>query len=87
LQIKRESETLDTTNEEIVLEKVAIGPIEFDWLIRVESNILDPLDGNDPIYYWWEDMRAREIRELVKKVFERGIEYAIKLLKEKKHDD
>jgi len=33
---------------------------------------LDPQDGGEPFVTWWEDMRPRETRELVKEVYERG---------------
>lgn len=32
--------------------------------------------GDDEFCYWWEDMRAREVRELVEDAWEAGYAYA-----------
>ena len=34
---------------------------------------IDPNDGGEPICFWWEDMRPREIAQLVKYAYERGV--------------
>ena len=43
-----------------------------EWIEDWENETLDPQDGGDVIYFWWDDMRRREIVELIKKVYERG---------------
>ena len=33
----------------------------------------DPQDGGKPIRVWWDDVRYREVRDLVKEVYVRGM--------------
>lgn len=43
-----------------------------DWLENAIESILDPQDGGEPFYYWWDDMRPKEVRELVMDAYKRG---------------
>jgi len=43
-----------------------------DWLTDSADNTIDPQDGDEPIDYWWEDMRPREVHALVIETYERG---------------
>ena len=47
---------------------------KIEWEIDSDNEQIDPKDGGEPFVYWWEDMRAREVRELVREVYERGFE-------------
>ncbi len=40
--------------------------------INYYEQYIDFGDG-DPVYYWWEDMRPTEIRELLVSVFNKGV--------------
>jgi hypothetical protein len=56
-----------------------------NWEDHPASDATDPVDGGEPIVYWWEDMRPAEVCELVKRAYERGVargarEYADALL-------
>lgn len=54
-----------------------------DWVIDYDKDEMDPGDGGEPFIYWWEDMRAREVRELVREVYERGFKAGMQAAKEK----
>lgn len=43
------------------------------WSNDYENSRIDPLDGSDPFMYWWEDMRPKEVRELVVEAYKRGM--------------
>jgi len=44
-----------------------------NWEDHPASDATDPMDGGEPFVYWWEDMRPQEVRELVKRAYERGV--------------
>lgn len=48
----------------------------FNWIETSDSDgfnqFIDPGDGQEPIPTWWDDMRPREVRELVKDAYTRG---------------
>jgi hypothetical protein len=52
------------------------------WVDDYENDTVDPQDGGEPIRIWWEDIRSREVREVVKRAYERG-----KAAKAQKHAD
>lgn len=43
------------------------------WTYDYEKYEMDPDDGDEPFVFWWEDMRPREVRELIKEAYERGV--------------
>ena len=45
-----------------------------DWKDNYEEDTTDPQDGEEPFEIWWEDMRPREVRRLVKEAYERGFQ-------------
>ncbi len=45
------------------------------WVDDWQNDETDPQDGQEPITIWWEDMRRREVRLLVKNSYERGVKY------------
>jgi hypothetical protein len=49
----------------------------FDWKDNYDDDTADPCDGGEPITVWWEDMRPREVRALVKEVYARGCAAAV----------
>jgi hypothetical protein len=44
-----------------------------NWEDHPASDATDPVDGGEPIVYWWEDMRPAEVCELVKRAYARGV--------------
>lgn len=52
-----------------------------DWVDDYENSTTDPQDGGEPIEIWWDDMRPREIRKLVKEVYERAFEAGLRSYK------
>ena len=42
------------------------------WTDSEDYDEITPDDGGEPITYWWEDMRPREVRQLVIDAHERG---------------
>jgi len=42
------------------------------WIDDYDDDTADPQDGDEPLRFWWEDMRPREVRDLVKESYERG---------------
>ena len=44
-----------------------------NWHDDFENDTADPRDGGEPFTIWWEDMRPQEVRELVKRAYERGV--------------
>ena len=51
---------------------------EIAWIQDAQNDLLDPRDGEEPIEYWWDDMRPGEICKLVKDVYERGYRHGQK---------
>lgn len=54
-----------------------------NWLDVYETDdddiwAVDPQDGEGFIIYWWDDMRPREVRQLVIEVYERALRIANK---------
>lgn len=47
-----------------------------NWHDDFENDTTDPRDGGEPFTIWWEDMRPEEVRELVKRAYERGAQHA-----------
>ena len=53
-----------------------------NWIDEYENYTADPQDGEESFCFWWEDMRPREVLELVKEAYERGYNLGIKEGKE-----
>jgi len=43
-----------------------------NYAINHEQQTVDLLDGEDPVEYWWEDMRPKEVLRLVEEVYQRA---------------
>ena len=54
------------------LREVYTAPTTIEWTEDFSENTADPNDGCGALTIWWEDMRASEVRELVKEAYERG---------------
>ena len=52
-----------------------VGNIKVEWVFGSEYPdwTMDPQDGGEPFIYWWEDMRRREVVELIREVYGRGM--------------
>jgi len=48
-----------------IMEKVV-------WVINYEEDTMYPNDGEEIIKFWWDDMRAREVQQLIEESYERG---------------
>lgn len=45
-----------------------------EWSTDWDELTTDPDDGDGPIEFWWDDMRRKEILELIQEVYDRAYE-------------
>lgn len=52
--------------------------MENEWKQGYSEFVLTPPDGGDQIEFWWYDIRPRDIRDLIKEMYERGFAAGVK---------
>jgi hypothetical protein len=61
-----------TTRQPKAANAERMDAMTIDWKTDWEEHTADPGDGELPFCFWWEDMRPREVLDLVQRAFKRG---------------